>query len=110
MVVNNETFTNDTNLYTRFKRRSPKNGGSVTEVKVKNTYIKFEINNKWIIPYSLSLSRLFQKHAAFNILLLNTASQSSPSNTSAYIYIYKGNGQAVFLFSKTELLPARLKD
>ncbi|CAF1021035.1 unnamed protein product [Adineta steineri] len=78
--------------YPLYRRRSPEDGGIKTElsVRINNSIQKIEIDNKWVVPYSPLLSRIFQAH--INVEYCNSV------KSIKYIckYVNKGSDQAVF--------------
>ncbi|UYV66602.1 hypothetical protein LAZ67_4002268 [Cordylochernes scorpioides] len=79
--------------YPRYRRRAPENGGFKGKLKGRgNTEI--EVDNKWVVPYSPLLSRMFKAH--INVEYCNSV------KSIKYIckYVNKGNDMAIFGLSK----------
>lgn len=84
-----KSFTNNTKTgndgYPQYKRRSVNDGGFKTKKFVRNS--EMEIDNKWIVPYSPILSKIFKCH-------INVENCNSVKSIK-YIckYIFKGNNK-----------------
>lgn len=80
-----------TDGYPLYRRRKPGDGGHRTIIKVKN--FETEIDNRWIVPYSPLLSKVFNAH--INIEACNSV------KSIKYIckYINKGSDMAIFELS-----------
>ncbi|UYV71019.1 hypothetical protein LAZ67_8001425 [Cordylochernes scorpioides] len=79
--------------YPRYRRRAPENGGFKGKLKGRgNTEI--EVDNKWVVPYSPLLSRMFKAH--INVEYCHSV------KSIKYIckYVNKGNDMAIFGLSK----------
>ncbi|XP_062714405.1 uncharacterized protein LOC115261339 [Aedes albopictus] len=74
--------------YPVYRRRAPKDGGRTTKLKIRNTEI--EIDNRWIVPYSPFLSKMFQAH--INVEYCNSV------KSIKYVckYVNKGSDMAVY--------------
>lgn len=74
--------------YPLYRRRKPNDGGHTAVVKVNETDI--EIDNRWVVPYSPLLSKMFNAH--INVEYCNSV------KSIKYIckYINKGSDMAVF--------------
>lgn len=74
--------------YPVYRRRAPKDGGHTTKLKIRNTEI--EIDNRWIVPYSPFLSKMFQAH--INVEYCNSV------KSIKYVckYVNKGSDMAVY--------------
>jgi hypothetical protein len=82
----NETQTDDDG-YPLYKRRSSENGGNSTFIKVNNNMTS--IDNRWVVPYSPVLSKMFDAH-------INVEScQSVKSIRYIYKYINKGSDHGI---------------
>ncbi|XP_063909824.1 uncharacterized protein LOC135127310 [Zophobas morio] len=70
------------------KRRKPDDGGYTTTIKINN--VDFEVDNRWIVPYSPILSKSFNAH-------INVESCNSVKSIK-YIckYANKGSDTAIF--------------
>ncbi|GFQ71965.1 ATP-dependent DNA helicase [Trichonephila clavata] len=70
--------------YPQYRRRSPENGGIVTQIKENN------VDNRWVVPYNPVLSRTFNAH--INVEFCNSV------KSIKYIckYVNKGTDQATF--------------
>ncbi|GFR15770.1 ATP-dependent DNA helicase [Trichonephila clavata] len=70
--------------YPQYRRRSPENGGIVTQIKENN------VDNRWFLPYNPVLSRTFNAH--INVEFCNSV------KSIKYIckYVNKGTDQATF--------------
>lgn len=82
-----ETITGNDG-YPLYRRRSTKNNGNSTTVRVRNQNI--EVDNRWVVPYSPILSKIFEAH--INVEYCNSV------KSIKYIckYINKGSDMAVF--------------
>lgn len=74
--------------YPLYRRRQPNNGGYITTIKMRNVYV--DIDNRWIVPYSPLLSKMFDAH--INVEYCNSV------KSIKYIckYVNKGSDMAVF--------------
>lgn len=74
--------------YPQYRRRKPEDGGFTATVKVRNADV--EIDNKWIVPYTPLLSKIFEAH--INVEYCNSV------KSIKYIckYVNKGSDMAVF--------------
>lgn len=54
-----ETITGNDG-YPQYRRRSPYNSGRSITLKVRN--IDIEIDNRWVVPYSPLLSKIYKAH------------------------------------------------
>lgn len=59
----------DSNSYPLYKRRAPEHGGITATIPMKTKNVKgsettvhFEIDNRWVVPYSPILSNMFNAH------------------------------------------------
>lgn len=86
-----ETQTGDDG-YPKYRRRGPEDGGYTVKLSVRGEEI--EIDNKWVVPYSPLLSKMFQAH--INVEYCNSV------KSIKYIckYINKGSDMAVFGLTK----------
>ncbi|GBM10860.1 hypothetical protein AVEN_42119-1 [Araneus ventricosus] len=86
-----ETQTGDDG-YLKYRRRSPEDGGCIAQICFRGKEI--EIDNKWVVPYSPLLSKMF--HAHINVEYCKSA------KSIKYIckYIHKGRDMAVFGLKK----------
>ncbi|XP_040197569.1 uncharacterized protein LOC120930449 [Rana temporaria] len=82
-----ETQTGDDG-YPRYRRRAPQDGGFTAKVKLHGTEI--EIDNRWVVPFSPLLSKMFQAH--INVEYCNSV------KSIKYVckYVNKGSDMAVF--------------
>ncbi|GFV27688.1 ATP-dependent DNA helicase [Trichonephila clavipes] len=78
-----ETQTGE-DRYPQYRRRSPEDGGIVTQIKDNN------VDNRWLVPYNPVLSRSFNAH--INVAFCNSV------KSIKYIckYVNKGIDQATF--------------
>ncbi|XP_036341751.1 uncharacterized protein LOC118751090, partial [Rhagoletis pomonella] len=69
-------------------RRNPTNGGYTTTIKMRS--VDIDIDNRWIVPYSPLLSKMFNAH--INVEYCNSV------KSTKYIckYVNKGSDMAVF--------------
>ncbi|KAJ4441100.1 hypothetical protein ANN_10950 [Periplaneta americana] len=75
--------------YPRYRRRAPTDGGFTATLIMKgNTEV--EVDNKWAVPYSPLLSKMFQAH--INVEYCN----SIKSIKHICKYVYKGSDMPVF--------------
>lgn len=74
--------------YPLYRRRSIEDNGRSTMIKVRNQ--DFEVDNRWIVPYSPLLLKVFKAH--INIEYCNSV------KSIKYIckYVYKGSDMAIF--------------
>ncbi|XP_063906157.1 uncharacterized protein LOC135124864 [Zophobas morio] len=74
--------------YPLYRRRKPDDGGYTTTIKINN--VDFEVDNRWIVPYSPILSKSFNAH-------INVESCNSVKSIK-YIckYVNKGSDMAIF--------------
>ncbi|XP_063912257.1 uncharacterized protein LOC135129106 [Zophobas morio] len=74
--------------YPLYRRRKPNDGGYTTTNKINN--VDFEVDNRWIVPYSPILSKSFNAH-------INVESCNSVKSIK-YIckYVNKGSDMAIF--------------
>lgn len=74
--------------YPTYRRKRPEDGGHVAVVKVKQTEV--EIDNRWVVPYTPLLSKMFQAH--INVEYCNSV------KSIKYIckYVNKGSDMAIF--------------
>ncbi|XP_054746359.1 uncharacterized protein LOC129250789 [Anastrepha obliqua] len=82
-----ETITGDDG-YPKYRRRSTEDNGKSTVIKLQNQGV--EIDNRWIVPYSPILSKMFNAH--INVEYCNSV------KLIKYIckYVNKGSDMAVF--------------
>lgn len=82
-----ETQT-DKDSYPLYRRRKTEDGGYSVHLSIGNKQV--EIDNKWIVPYSPILSKMFNAH--INVEMCNSV------KSIKYIckYLYKGSDMAVF--------------
>ncbi|XP_049315847.1 uncharacterized protein LOC125779250 [Bactrocera dorsalis] len=81
-----ETITGDDG-YPQYRRRSTEDNGKSTVIKIKNQDV--EIDNRWIVPYSPMLSKMFNAH-------INVCCNSVKSIKYICKYVNKGSDMAVF--------------
>ncbi|EPB71997.1 hypothetical protein ANCCEY_08921 [Ancylostoma ceylanicum] len=78
--------------YPLYGRRKPGEGGFVATVKLRmnNQLREFEVDNRWVVPYSPLLSKMFEAHT--NVEYCNSV------KSIEYIcrYVNKGSDMAVF--------------
>ncbi|XP_071577140.1 uncharacterized protein [Temnothorax nylanderi] len=90
-----ETQTGN-DVYPLYKRRKPGEGGYSAVIKFKrnNQYRQIEVDNRWVVPYTPLLSKIFQAH--INVEYCNSV------KSIKYIckYVNKGSDMAVFGFAK----------
>ncbi|XP_063929850.1 uncharacterized protein LOC135142114 [Zophobas morio] len=74
--------------YPLYRRRKPDDGGYTTTIKINN--VDFEVDNRWIVPYSPILSKSFNAH-------INVESCNSVKSIK-YIckYVNKGSEMGIF--------------
>ncbi|XP_017484852.1 PREDICTED: uncharacterized protein LOC108373467, partial [Rhagoletis zephyria] len=74
--------------YPLYRRRNPTNGGYTTTIKMRS--VDIDIDNRWIVPYSPLLSKMFNAH--INVEYCNSV------KSIKYIckYVNKGSDMAVF--------------
>ncbi|XP_063901249.1 uncharacterized protein LOC135120859 [Zophobas morio] len=74
--------------YPLYRRQKPDDGGYTTTIKINN--VDFEVDNRWIMPYSPILSKSFNAH-------INVESCNSVKSIK-YIckYVNKGSDMAIF--------------
>ncbi|GBN20200.1 hypothetical protein AVEN_149932-1, partial [Araneus ventricosus] len=86
-----ETQTGDDG-YPKYRRRSPEDGGCTAKISFRGKEI--EMDNKWVVPYSPLLSKMF--HAHMNVEYCKSV------KSIKYIckYIHKGSDMAVFGIKK----------
>ncbi|UYV62971.1 hypothetical protein LAZ67_2002684, partial [Cordylochernes scorpioides] len=79
--------------YPRYRRRAPENGGFKGKLKGRGNS-EIEVDNKWVVPYSPLLSRMFKAH--INVEYCHSV------KSIKYIckYVNKGNDMAIFGLSK----------
>jgi hypothetical protein len=86
-----ETLTGDDG-YPQYRRRKPEDGGHTFNLKLRNNSQnrEIEIDNKWIVPYTPLLSKMFKAH--INVEYCNSV------KSIKYIckYVNKGSDMAVF--------------
>ncbi|XP_066453866.1 uncharacterized protein [Eleutherodactylus coqui] len=82
-----ETITRNDG-YPQYRRRSTEDGGKLITLKVHNNDI--EVDNRWVVPYSPLLSKMFKAH--INVEYCNSV------KSIKYIckYVNKGSDMAVF--------------
>ncbi|KIH48241.1 hypothetical protein ANCDUO_21693, partial [Ancylostoma duodenale] len=87
----NETQTGNDG-YPLYRMRRPGEGGytAVNRLRVNNQATEIEIDNRWVVPYTPLLSKMFQAH--INVEYCNSV------KSIKYIckYIHKGSDMAVF--------------
>ena len=86
-----ETQTGE-DSYPVYRRRKPEDGGYTARInmKVRTEYQQIEIDNRWVVPYTPILSKMFEAH-------INVEScQSVKSIKYICKYINKGGDVAVF--------------
>ncbi|GBM62165.1 hypothetical protein AVEN_199323-1 [Araneus ventricosus] len=78
--------------YPKYRRRSPEDGGCTAKISFRGKEI--EIDNKWVVPYSPLLSKMF--HAHINVEYCKSV------KSIKYIckYIHKGSDMAIFGLKK----------
>ncbi|UYV68898.1 hypothetical protein LAZ67_6001521, partial [Cordylochernes scorpioides] len=74
--------------YPLYRRRKPEDGGHTATIKLN--HVDFEVDNRWIVPYSPLLSKAFDAH--INVEFCNSV------KSIKYIckYVNKGSDMAVF--------------
>jgi hypothetical protein len=86
-----ETQTGD-DSYPLYRRRAPGCGGYTTTIKMKvdNQHKDIQIDNRWVVPYTPLLSKMFKAH--INVEYCNSV------KSVKYIckYVNKGSDMAVF--------------
>ncbi|XP_075125698.1 uncharacterized protein LOC142198565 [Leptodactylus fuscus] len=84
-----DTQTNE-NGYPLYRRRAPDDGGHTTTLTIRGTTQNVTVDNKWVVPYSPLLTKIFNAH--INVEFCNSV------QAIKYIckYINKGTDQAVF--------------
>ena len=78
--------------YPVYRRRKPGDGGFTAKIKMKvgSTYQEIEMDNRWVVPYTPILTKMFQAH-------INVEScQSVKAIKYICKYVNKGSDQAVF--------------
>ncbi|GFV78837.1 ATP-dependent DNA helicase [Trichonephila clavipes] len=83
--------------YPQYRRRSPEDGGIVTQIKGNN------VDNRWVVPYNPVLSRKFNAH--INVEFCN----SVKSIKYIYKYVNKGTDQATFSVEDQDEVTRRKK-
>ncbi|GBM54897.1 hypothetical protein AVEN_77808-1 [Araneus ventricosus] len=99
--------------YPKYRRRSPEDGGCTAKISFRGKEI--EMDNKWVVPYSPLLSKMFHSHinveyckpvksikyihkgsdmAVFGIKKANQHDESLP--TVVYLSVHLENGQRVY--------------
>ena len=75
--------------YPRYRRRAPEDGGFTTKIKMHGN-IEIEVDNRWVVPYSPLLCKMFQGH--INVEYCNSV------KSIKYVckYVNKGTDMAVF--------------
>ena len=50
--------------YPMYRRRKPGDGGFTAKIKMKvdSTYQEIEMDNRWVVPYTPILTKMFQSH------------------------------------------------
>ncbi|KIH66755.1 hypothetical protein ANCDUO_02915 [Ancylostoma duodenale] len=78
--------------YPLYRRRRPEEGGftAVVKVRMNNQQAEFEVDNRWVVPYSPLLSKMFEAH--INVEYCNSV------KSIKYIckYVNKGSDMVVF--------------
>jgi hypothetical protein len=86
--------------YPAYRRRKPGEGGFSKKITMScgTGYTEVEIDNRWIVPYSPLLLKIFQAH--INVEYCHSV------QAIKYIckYVHKGNDQAVFQVQEKDLL------
>jgi hypothetical protein len=74
--------------YPLYRRRKPEDGGFYTCIKIRGSDI--EVDNRWVVPFSPLLSRVFNAH--INVEFYNSV------KSIKYVckYVNKGSDMAVF--------------
>ena len=75
--------------YPAYRRRAPQDGGFTAKIKIKGN-MEIEVDNKWVVPFSPILSKMFLAH--INVEYCNSV------KSIKYIckYVNKGSDMAVF--------------
>ncbi|XP_055527993.1 uncharacterized protein LOC129720539 [Wyeomyia smithii] len=83
--------------YPQYRRRKPEEGGFCTKMQMKTSqgFHEVEIDNRWVVPYSPLLSKIF--HAHINV----ESCHSVKAIKYMCKYVNKGSDQAVFEFSNS---------
>ncbi|KIH53763.1 hypothetical protein ANCDUO_16097, partial [Ancylostoma duodenale] len=87
--------------YPLYRRRRPEEGGftAIVKVRINNQQTEIEVDNRWVVPYSPLLSKMFEAH--INVEYCNSV------KSIKYIckYVNKGSNMAVFrLENENEVL------
>ncbi|KIH47189.1 hypothetical protein ANCDUO_22754 [Ancylostoma duodenale] len=74
--------------YPLYRRRKPGEGGfaAVVKVRMNNQQTEIEVDNRWVVPYSPLLSKMFEAH--INVEYCNSVKSCK--------YVNKGSDMAVF--------------
>jgi len=83
--------------YPQYRRRKPDNGGqSISKrIKVNNRFLTVQVDNRWVVPYSPILLRMFNAH-------INTEISISIKAIKYLLkYIHKGGDQAIISFARS---------
>ena len=91
-----ETQT-DRDGYPLYRRRAPGDGGFEAKIKVTHIPEPVTVDNRWVVPYSPLLSKIFNCHV--NVEFCNSV------KAIKYIckYIYKGSDQAVISIERNDI-------
>ncbi|XP_060882070.1 uncharacterized protein LOC132953728 [Metopolophium dirhodum] len=86
-ALTSDTITGDDG-YPLYRRRSTENNGHTVTIRIQNQNI--EVDNRWVVPYSPLLSKIFKAH--INVEYCNSV------KSIKYIckYVNKGSDMAVF--------------
>jgi hypothetical protein len=79
--------------YPLYRRRAPEDGGFTAKIKIR-TGTEIEIDNRWVVPFSPLLSKMFRAH--INVEYCNSV------KSIKYVckYVNKGSDMAVFGIDK----------
>jgi len=88
-ALTSDTITGDDG-YPYYRRRSTEDNGHTVTIRIQNQDI--EVDNRWVVPYSPLLSKIFKAHINFEYCIWANRSNTFASiSTKAVIWLFRSS-------------------